>query len=77
MALVTITGFPCSGKSRRVDQIRAHLETRLTDPGYTGPHVKVKILSDDTLNITRSVYDGNCQFIDAPIHLAEVFPCPR
>lgn len=58
MALITISGFPSSGKSRRALQIKAHLESRIQDPNYLGPKLKVSILSDDELKIDRSVYGG-------------------
>ncbi|OSD06747.1 chromatin associated protein KTI12 [Trametes coccinea BRFM310] len=62
MAFVTITGFPCSGKTRRAEQLRAHLESRLQDPSYEGPKLKVVVVSDDTLNLPRSVYnDGRAE----------------
>ncbi|KAI0072500.1 chromatin associated protein KTI12 [Panus rudis PR-1116 ss-1] len=57
MALITISGYPSSGKTRRAEQIKTHLEKRLQDPNYTGPKLKVHILSDDELNIDRSVYN--------------------
>lgn len=58
MAFITISGFPCSGKSRRVEQLRAHLQARFKDPVYEGPELKVVVVSDETLNIPRSVYGG-------------------
>ncbi|KAF5385765.1 hypothetical protein D9615_002477 [Tricholomella constricta] len=58
MALVTISGFPCAGKTRRAEQIRASLEQYLKDETYQGPISKVALLSDDILNLNRSVYDG-------------------
>ena len=59
MALITITGYPCSGKSRRAQQLREYLESKLGDPEYHGPTLKVGVLSDDNLNLSRSVYDGD------------------
>ncbi|EIW83086.1 chromatin associated protein KTI12 [Coniophora puteana RWD-64-598 SS2] len=59
MALVTISGYPCSGKSRRADQIKQHLEARLDAQEYAGPKLKVVILSDDTLNIDRTSYSDS------------------
>ncbi|GJE97735.1 chromatin associated protein KTI12 [Phanerochaete sordida] len=56
MALITISGYPCSGKTRRAHQIKAALERRLEDPSYAGPQLKVVIVSDDTLNISRDAY---------------------
>ena len=58
MALITITGYPSSGKSKRAQQLREYLESRLADPEYHGPTLKVAVLSDDNLNLSRSVYDG-------------------
>lgn len=58
MALVTISGYPCAGKSRRATQIKDHLERRLADPMYTGPSLNVTLFSDDTLHLPRSSYDG-------------------
>lgn len=58
MALITISGFPSSGKSRRAGQLKAHLERRLQDPSYTGPQLKVVLISDHALNIDRAVYGG-------------------
>ncbi|KAH0832313.1 chromatin associated protein KTI12 [Lanmaoa asiatica] len=59
MALITISGYPCAGKSHRATQIKDHLEQRLADPFYTGPSLTVIVLSDDTLNIPRSAYDDS------------------
>jgi protein KTI12 len=58
MALITVTGYPCSGKSTRGQQVAAYLERRFADPSYEGPRLRVLVLSDDILNISRSVYDG-------------------
>lgn len=58
MSLVTISGYPSSGKTRRAQQLQLALESRLQDPGYEGPPLKVKILSDDELNISRDAYKG-------------------
>jgi len=57
MALITVSGYPASGKSRRATQLKMYLETRLQDPSYEGPKLKVALVSDDTLNIKREVYD--------------------
>jgi protein KTI12 len=58
MALVTFSGYPASGKTRRATQLKEHLETRLADHSYNGLELKVVILSDDSLDIDRSCYDG-------------------
>jgi protein KTI12 len=70
MALITISGYPSSGKTRRAEQIKAALERRLEDPSYAGPKLKVVIISDDTLNIGRDAYNSPC-------FLHKVYVCSR
>ncbi|KAF9461312.1 chromatin associated protein KTI12 [Collybia nuda] len=59
MALITISGYPCSGKTRRTEQISAILEQYIKDPTYEGPLRKVISLSDDTLHLKRASYDDS------------------
>jgi len=59
MALITFTGYPSSGKTRRAIQLKDHLVHRLADPAYKGPSLKVFILSDDLVNVDRSSYDDS------------------
>jgi len=59
MALITVSGYPCSGKSTRAQQLKQHFEQRFQDPSYTGPQLKVVVLSDDTLNIPRDAYSNS------------------
>jgi len=59
MALITISGYPSSGKTRRASQIKSHLESRLADPSYEGPRFKVSLVSDDILNISRDAYNDS------------------
>jgi len=58
MALITFSGYPSSGKTRRAIQLKDHLDRRLADPSYSGlGGQKVVVLSDDSLNIDRSSYN--------------------
>ncbi|KAH7911030.1 chromatin associated protein KTI12 [Hygrophoropsis aurantiaca] len=59
MALITITGYPSSGKSRRAVQIKEHLDKHLQDSTYAGPSLKVSILSDELLNIETKAYNDS------------------
>jgi len=61
MALITISGYPCSGKTTRAAQIKVFLENCLKDPSYDGSLAKVRMLSDDLLNLNRAIYDGRFQ----------------
>ncbi|CAE6435919.1 unnamed protein product [Rhizoctonia solani] len=57
MALVTFSGFPSSGKTRRTDQLRAYLEQKLQENNEETNGWKVSVLSDEMLNIPKSSYD--------------------
>jgi len=58
MALITLSGYPSSGKTRRAIQLKDYLDRRLADPPYNSQAQKVVLLSDDSVNIDRSSYDG-------------------
>ncbi|KAG7448330.1 chromatin associated protein KTI12 [Guyanagaster necrorhizus] len=59
MALITISGYPCSGKSRRAQQIVSFIQGKLKDPEYNGPQYNIVLISDESLNISRSAYDDS------------------
>jgi protein KTI12 len=67
MALITISGFPCSGKSTRASQLKDAFEEQLVNPSYNGSVKKVVLISDDSLNLTRQAYDGKCLSSLAPL----------
>ena len=58
MALITFSGYPSSGKTRRAILLKHYLDRRLAGPPYNGQAHKVVLLSDDSVNIDRSSYDG-------------------
>jgi protein KTI12 len=58
MALITIVGFPCSGKSTRALELRDDFQTRLSAPGYSGPELRVVVVDDESNHVERSVYDS-------------------
>jgi protein KTI12 len=58
MALVTISGYPCSGKTTRALKIKEAFEQRVGDPAYQGPVNKIILISDDMLGLSRKAYDG-------------------
>ena len=57
MALVTIVGFPCCGKSTRAKQIKEYLEKRIADE-TEGPKLSVILVDDDNSHVPRSTYDS-------------------
>jgi protein KTI12 len=55
MALITISGYPSSGKSTRAAQIHDFLSSA------SNPQLKVKVISDDDLAVDRASYDDSLQ----------------
>ncbi|KAJ7647410.1 chromatin associated protein KTI12 [Roridomyces roridus] len=53
MALITLSGYPCSGKSTRASELVAQLSPLLP------PQLKLVTVSDESLNISPSVYDDS------------------
>ena len=58
MALVTIVGFPCCGKSTRAKQIKEYLEKRIQEETTEGPKLSVVLVDDDNSHVPRSTYDS-------------------
>lgn len=65
MALITVTGYPCSGKSTRTEQFRSFLQSKLSSEDYAGSLKSIEVISDDKLGISRSSYDGQFHHIQA------------
>ncbi|KAI5890815.1 chromatin associated protein KTI12 [Schizophyllum commune H4-8] len=59
MAFITISGYPCSGKSTVAQKVKDDFERRLQDPEYKGPALRVVIVSDESLSIPRSAYNDS------------------
>ena len=73
MALVTISGFPCSGKSYAAHQLRDDLEVRLGEPSYKGPRYKVIVVDDQSCHVPRSTYDGGSRLVLVAAFLFQSF----
>lgn len=58
MALVTIVGFPSSGKSRLAASLAEDFRSRLAEPQYSGPELNVAVVDDDSCHVSRSAYDS-------------------
>ncbi|KAI1384612.1 chromatin associated protein KTI12 [Hypoxylon trugodes] len=62
MPLIIITGFPTSGKTTRAKQLHSYLSERIQQAVATTPTApqakyRLHLISDQTLSISRSVYD--------------------
>lgn len=66
MALVTISGFPCVGKTRRAHELKAFFDAKLA-AGEGGPVTSVVIVDDESVHVTRAAYDG-----EYPVDLADL-----
>lgn len=65
MALVTFSGFPCSGKTTRARQLETYLSHRLSLPDCP-PHLartRVLVINDESLSLSKAVYDGQLRFL--------------
>jgi protein KTI12 len=60
MALVTISGFPCSGKTTRAREIAAYFEKRAAEVAALSATAKfdVVVVDDEGCHVTRASYDG-------------------
>merc|ERR1712000_93894 len=54
MPLIILTGLPTSGKTTRAKQLQAYLESKLSS---SKSQHRLHYISDDTLSISRTVYD--------------------
>ncbi|KAK3391752.1 chromatin associated protein KTI12 [Sordaria brevicollis] len=57
MPLILITGLPTSGKSTRASQLYDYLTERIASDPSTSSKFRLHLISDQTLSISRSVYD--------------------
>ncbi|CAJ2506063.1 Uu.00g001930.m01.CDS01 [Anthostomella pinea] len=59
MPLIIVTGFPTSGKTTRAKQLHTYLTERIqtAPPSGSAPKYRLHLISDQTLSISRSVYD--------------------
>ena len=58
MALVTVVGYPCSGKTRLSESLVEYIQNRFKDPEYAGKKLDVVHVNDDNSHVSRSVYDS-------------------
>lgn len=58
MAFITISGYPCSGKSTRAQQIKKDFERRLKEESYSGPNLTVEVVDDPVSKVSRESYDS-------------------
>lgn len=61
MALVTFTGFPASGKTTRARELEGFLQAKLAAAPPALARLKVIVVSDEGLELSREAYDGELQ----------------
>ncbi|KAG4216576.1 hypothetical protein PC116_g34943, partial [Phytophthora cactorum] len=58
MPLIIVTGLPTSGKTTRAKQLHNYLSERIADSSSpAAAKYRLHLISDQTLSISRSVYD--------------------
>lgn len=55
MPLITITGYPTSGKSTRANEIKEYLSKRLEKENKS---YRIHVLNDESLHIPKEAYKG-------------------
>lgn len=60
MAMITLAGYPASGKTTRANELISYLERRLADPSTPPAFARLKPvpINDESLSLPKSVYDG-------------------
>lgn len=60
MALVTICGFPSSGKSTRARELESFLSSKISAsaPGSSSSRLKIQTISDESLALSKLAYNG-------------------
>lgn len=59
MAMVTISGFPSSGKSTRALELSKFFSQKIQESTLPSiKKLKILIINDESLNISKSSYDG-------------------
>lgn len=62
MPLIMMTGYPSSGKSTRAQELKQLLEHRLSQPDQSHrQHMRVQVISDQTLGVSRLAYQQASQ----------------
>lgn len=73
-----ISGYPASGKSTRAKQIRDFFDSKIAELSATDPRVgrlKVHIISDQSLGVSKEVYRGEATSVTATAPLPTDVAC--
>lgn len=77
MALVTISGFPCSGKTTAARALERDFTARLGEPSYKGPRLRVVVVDDESNHVPRSTYDGEPRLFGCALVVSLCVLCVR
>ena len=59
MVLLTISGFPSSGKTTRARELAAFFDTKIAASDVPAiKRLKVAVINDESLNLSKTAYDG-------------------
>jgi protein KTI12 len=55
MPLITITGYPTSGKSQRANEIKEYLAKKLAEENKS---YRIHVINDESLHVPKDAYKG-------------------
>lgn len=55
MPLIIISGYPSSGKTQRVNEIKEYLTKRLEQENKS---LRIQVINDESLHVTKDAYNG-------------------
>lgn len=58
MPLLMITGYPSAGKTRVATKLVTALEAKIAESGSKYSHMKVELINDERLGISKETYRG-------------------
>jgi tRNA uridine 5-carbamoylmethylation protein Kti12 len=61
MPLIIVTGYPSSGKTQRVNEIKEYLVKRLEEEKKT---MRIHVINDESLHVTKDAYKGKALSIE-------------
>jgi protein KTI12 len=56
MPLIIMTGFPCSGKTRRSEEIKTFFEERCKKENKK---LRIHVVNDEVLGLSKTAYKGS------------------
>lgn len=56
MPLIILTGYPSSGKTQRVNEIKDYFTNRIKEENKS---LRIHVINDESLHVTKDAYKGS------------------